>query len=102
MNSILIKISAEYQHLTPTQRKIAEFLSHHLNDVLVLNVTQLAEKARVSEATISRLVTRLGFAGFSEFKREIGRLIVQDISTTQKLSESAETFESSRSVLSER
>lgn len=101
MNSILSKISAEYQHLTPTQRKIAEFLSHHLNDVLVLNVTQLAEKARVSEATISRLITRLGFAGFSEFKREIGRLIVQDISTTQKLSESAETFESSRSVLSE-
>jgi len=92
MKNILDQISSHYPKLTPSQQKIAEYIFHNLNDALILNSTQIANKANVSEATISRFVTSLGFSGFSEFKREVGQLIIQEYSTTKKLAESAETF----------
>jgi DNA-binding MurR/RpiR family transcriptional regulator len=68
---------------------------------LILKANQLAKEAGVSEATFTRFITRLGFSGFSEFKREIGNYIIQGNSTTERLAESAETFGISDSVFSE-
>ena len=100
MGSILDKIYSEYKEFTPTQQKLAEYLSQHLDEALILNATQLANQADVSEATFTRFITRLGFSGFSEFKREIGQFILQGHSTAEKLTESAETFEIPDSVFS--
>jgi DNA-binding MurR/RpiR family transcriptional regulator len=101
MKSILDKIYTEYKTFTPSQQKVAEYLTQHLDDALILKANQLAKEAGVSEATFTRFITRLGFSGFSEFKREIGNYIIQGNSTTERLAESAETFGISDSVFSE-
>jgi DNA-binding MurR/RpiR family transcriptional regulator len=101
MGSILDKIYVEYKNFTPAQQKLAEYLSQHFDEALILNATQLANEAGVSEATFTRFITRLGFSGFSEFKREIGNFIIQGHSTTERLTESAETFGLSNSVFLE-
>ena len=101
MRSILDKIYAEYKSFTPSQQKLAEYLSQHLEEALILNANQLAKKVGVSEATFTRFIARLGFSGFSEFKREIGNFILQGHSTTERLADSAETFGISDSVFLE-
>ena len=101
MRSILDKIYTEYKTFTPSQQKVAEYLTQHLDDALILKANQLAKEAGVSEATFTRFITRLGFSGFSEFKREIGNFIIQGNSTAERLAESAETFGISDSVFSE-
>jgi DNA-binding MurR/RpiR family transcriptional regulator len=101
MQSILDKIYAEYKTFTPSQQKVAAYLTQHLDEVLVSNANQLAKASDVSEATFTRFITRLGFSGFSEFKREIGNFIIQGYSTTERLAESAHTFEISDSVFVE-
>jgi DNA-binding MurR/RpiR family transcriptional regulator len=101
MRSILDIIYAEYKAFTPSQQKVAEYLSQHLEEALILNANQLAKKVGVSEATFTRFIARLGFSGFSEFKREIGNFILQGHSTTERLAESAETFGISDSVFLE-
>jgi DNA-binding MurR/RpiR family transcriptional regulator len=101
MKSIIDKIYAEYKTFTPSQQKVAEYLSQHLDEALILNANQLAKEAGVSEATFTRFITRLGFSGFSEFKREIGNFIIQGYSTTERLAESAQTFGISDSVFLE-
>jgi len=101
MKPILDKIYTEYKTFTPSQQKVAEYLTQHLDDALILKANQLAKEAGVSEATFTRFITRLGFSGFSEFKREIGNYIIQGNSTTERLAESAETFGISDSVFSE-
>jgi DNA-binding MurR/RpiR family transcriptional regulator len=101
MISILDKIYTEYKMFTPSQQKVAEYLTQHLDDALILKANQLAKEAGVSEATFTRFITRLGFSGFSEFKREIGNFIIQGNSTAERLAESAETFGISDSVFSE-
>ena len=101
MKSILDKIYIEYKTFTLSQQKIAEYLTQHLDEALILKANQLAKEAGVSEATFTRFITRLGFSGFSEFKREIGNYIIQGNSTTERLAESAETFGISDSVFLE-
>lgn len=101
MGPILDKIYTEYKTFTPSQQKVAEYLTQHLDETLILNANQLAKEAGVSEATFTRFITRLGFSGFSEFKREIGSFIIQGNSTAERLAESAETFEISDSVFLE-
>ena len=101
MRSILDKIYAEYKTFTPSQQKVSEYLSQHLDEALILNANQIAKEAGVSEATFTRFIARLGFSGFSEFKREIGNFIIQGYSTTERLAESAQTFGISNSVFLE-
>jgi DNA-binding MurR/RpiR family transcriptional regulator len=101
MSSILDKIYTEYKTFTPSQQKVGEYLTQHFDDALILKANQLAKEAGVSEATFTRFITRLGFSGFSEFKREIGNFIIQGNSTAERLAESAETFGISDSVFLE-
>jgi len=98
---MLNKIHTEYQTYTASQQKIAEYLTRHLEDAFVLSATELAQRVEVSEATITRFINRLGFSGFSEFKRAMGRSVLQGMTTTEKLAESAETLQPSKSVLTE-
>ena len=64
MEEILQQISARYQKFPPRQRKLAEYLFHNLNEAIFLNSTQIAAKADVSQATVNRFITGLGFSSF--------------------------------------
>ncbi len=101
MNSILEKIDAEYKKFSPSQKKIAEYLYHNLSEAIVISSTQIANRADVSEVTVTRFIVRLGFSGFAEFKREAGRQLFGEYYTTKKLAESAETFENSNTIFTD-
>jgi DNA-binding MurR/RpiR family transcriptional regulator len=93
MKNILDQISNNYQKLTPSQQKIANYLYNNISDAFLLNSFQIAKKANVSEATVTRFVSSLGFSGFSEFKREIAKQALKDFSTTKRLAESVDSLE---------
>lgn len=101
MENILVKISDTFQELTPSQRKVAQYVYHNINEAFLLNSFQIAKTANVSEATVTRFLTNLGFSGFSEFKREIARQVLESFSTTQRLAESAEDLKARGNVFSE-
>lgn len=101
MKNILAKISDTFQELTPSQRKVAQYVYHNINEAFLLNSFQIAKTANVSEATVTRFLTNLGFSGFSEFKREIARQVLESFSTTQRLAESAEDLKARGNVFSE-
>lgn len=91
MNDILDKIDKDYKTFSPSQKKIAEYLTHNLTDAILLNSNQIANEANVSEATVTRFITKLGFSGFAEFKRVAGHQVLSGY-TTVKLAESAGAF----------
>ena len=100
MKNILDQISNNYQKLTPSQQKIANYLYNNINEALLLNSFQIARMTNVSEATVTRFVSNLGFSGFSEFKKEIARRALKDFSTTKRLAESAENLEGRDNIFS--
>ena len=94
-------IQTRYPNLTASQQRIAEYLTQNMEEAFVLNATELAQKVAVSEATVTRFIKSLGFSGFSEFKRDMGRHVLRGLSSMEKLAESAATLAPSESVLAE-
>jgi DNA-binding MurR/RpiR family transcriptional regulator len=59
--------------LTPAEREAAQIILSAPSDAVHMSITQLAAAAGVSEATIVRLSTRLGYRGFVDLKIAIAQ-----------------------------
>jgi DNA-binding MurR/RpiR family transcriptional regulator len=56
---------------TPAQRRIASYLLANAEDAAYLTSTELAERAEVSQPSVTRFVALLGFDGYGEFRRHL-------------------------------
>ncbi|AWZ17448.1 MurR/RpiR family transcriptional regulator [Streptomyces sp. ICC1] len=50
--------------LSPGQRRIAQYLVDHLTEAAFLSITELAERAGVSQPSVTRFAAALGFSGY--------------------------------------
>ena len=79
---VLDTITNEYNSLTKSGRKVADYVFAHPVEVQYMSITALAEECSVAEATISRLCRTLGFSGYNDFKLALakagGGLAVED------------------------
>ena len=54
--------------LSPSQRRIARYLLDHAAEAVFLTTTDIAERVGVSQPSVTRFASALGFAGFPEFR----------------------------------
>ncbi len=64
----LAKLHAEVEHLTPALKRLAAAVLARPREVIYQSITELAEEAKVGEASVIRLCRDLGFKGFQDFK----------------------------------
>ncbi|MFF1482191.1 MurR/RpiR family transcriptional regulator [Streptomyces sp. NPDC058301] len=50
--------------LSPGQRRIAQYLIDHLTEAVFLSITELAERAGVSQPSVTRFAVSLGYSGY--------------------------------------
>ncbi|WP_370942070.1 MurR/RpiR family transcriptional regulator [Amycolatopsis sp. cg5] len=70
MTRSLHEIFAEHR-FTPAQRRIASYLLANGEDAAYLTSTELAERAEVSQPSVTRFVALLGFDGYGAFRRHL-------------------------------
>ena len=70
---ILERIHASYYQLTAAERKIADYVLAHHQQVQFMSITQLAEECGTADATVSRFCRNLKLKGFNAFKLEIAK-----------------------------
>ena len=68
MNRTLLQIKMLYDNMGKSEKRIADWILEHPDDILPLSITELAEKSKSSEATIVRFAKRIGFSGYQELK----------------------------------
>ncbi|NDI34557.1 MurR/RpiR family transcriptional regulator [Chengkuizengella sediminis] len=78
-------ISEKMSSMSKSQLKVAQFILKNPNHVPFHNVGELARLANVSDATIVRFATFLGFSGYPEFQRHIQTSVQQQLSTAERL-----------------
>jgi DNA-binding MurR/RpiR family transcriptional regulator len=64
------------RRLSPVQQRIALYLTEHLPDAIFLSSVELAERAGVSQPSVTRFAMALGFAGYPEFRLALRPLVV--------------------------
>ena len=61
-------IRGRMNYLTNTERKIANYVLENYDQVLNSNITELADNAKVSDASVVRFCRSLGYKGYQDFK----------------------------------
>ncbi len=71
--SELSRIRSISKNMPEKQKKLADFVVKHSENIPFISVHELAKKSKVSVATVSRFAQDLGFDSFKEFKKKIGK-----------------------------
>ena len=61
-------IRSRLSGMTNTEKKLAEYILEHYEDVLSCSVSELARKAEVSDASVTRFCRSVGYKGYQDFK----------------------------------
>ncbi|HUN32773.1 MAG TPA: MurR/RpiR family transcriptional regulator [Trebonia sp.] len=57
--------------LSPAHRQIARFLVEHPDEAVYLTSSELAQRAQVSQPSVTRFAVALGFSGYPELRGEV-------------------------------
>jgi RpiR family transcriptional regulator, carbohydrate utilization regulator len=77
------KISKAKATMRKSERKVAEYVLNHSQEVINLRIVDLAAKAEVSEPTVVRFCRAIGCDGFQEFKLSLAQQLASSPSFGQ-------------------
>lgn len=66
-------ILALYNSLSPTDRRIADFVIEHRDEIPEMTMREIAEGCEVSSPTVSRFMKRIGYDNFAEMRLALAR-----------------------------
>lgn len=70
------RIQEKLESLSKMERKTAECMAENQDKLIYASITELAELAGTSEATVTRVCTKLGYSGFQALKVSVARELV--------------------------
>jgi len=73
------KIQEKYKELTPSFRKLADFILQHQLDTAFMTATELANRLGVDAATVVRFAQELGYTGFRELNKEVQAIVRSEL-----------------------
>lgn len=76
---VLQEIKNRYDSLTEAQRRTADFVVEHLEDVAFMGVEEVAAAVGVSTATVVRFAVELGYSGYAELNEELRHFLKRQL-----------------------
>ncbi|MFI1970555.1 MurR/RpiR family transcriptional regulator [Streptomyces cinnamoneus] len=65
--------------LSPAQRRIAQYITDHLTEAAFLSITDLAERVGVSQPSVTRFASSLGFSGYPALREALQPLALSAV-----------------------
>lgn len=72
-DSVIEKIRKNYESLFLAEKKIADYILGHGDEVVTLNVSELAKRGGSSEATVVRMCKHVGYQGYYQMRLLLAR-----------------------------
>ena len=73
------RIQTKYEGLTPSFRRIADFILQQPLDTAFMTATEMAHNMEVDAATVVRFAQTLGYSGFRELIKEIQQIVKAEL-----------------------
>lgn len=86
----IIRIRPE---LSPKKRRVADFMMEDYKRLFLMSAKEIAQRCEVSEPTITRFVTDLGFCGYGEFEQYLKGLLRIELTSVERLLKAGATSE---------
>ncbi len=78
-------IMPEGFRMSKSQRKIAQYITEHYDSAAFMTAAKLGEAVGVSESTVVRFASELGFDGFYGFKAALKDLVKNKLTSLQRM-----------------
>ena len=97
---VLQLIEESYKTFSKGQRYIANYICSNYDKAVDMTAARLGKIVGVSESTVVRFATELGFKGYPQFQKALGELVKQRLSSVQRISLAYERLSESPDLVS--
>lgn len=84
-NELLMKIEVKYSKFSKGQKKLAEFIREDYDKAAFLTAARMGKEVGVSESTVVRFATALGYDGYPGFQKALGELVRTKLNSIQRM-----------------
>ncbi len=97
---VLELIEESYRTFSKGQRYIADYICSNYDKAVDMTAARLGKIVGVSESTVVRFATELGFKGYPQFQKALGELVKQRLSSVQRISLTYDRLSESEDLVS--
>lgn len=83
--NLLEIIKEKTPKLSKSQKKIAMYILEHYDKSAFMTASKLANEVGISESTVVRFPSELGFSGYPQFQQALRQLIKNKLTTVQRM-----------------
>lgn len=84
-SDLITLIQNKYNGFSKGQKMIADFITKHYDKAAFMTASKIGETVDVSESTVVRFASALGFKGFPELQQSLQVLIKNKLTTVQRI-----------------
>ena len=85
MNDLITKIQSELPVFSKGQKQIARFILEHYDKAAFMTASRLGVTVGVSESTVVRFATELGYDGYPHLQRALQEMIRNKLTSVQRM-----------------
>ena len=86
-------IEMKLSSMSKGQKLIAHFIEHHYDQAAFLTASKLGELVGVSESTVVRFATEIGYSGYPELQKAMQEMIKDKLTSVQRIEVTAAKIE---------
>ena len=84
-NDLLNRINNCYSSMSKGQKMLATYITDNYDKAVFLTAAKMGETVGVSESTVVRFATYLGYKGYPEFQRALEELVRNKLNSVQRM-----------------
>ena len=84
-NELIARIEAKYDKMSKGQKRLADYVCQNYDKAVFLTAARLGEIVGVSESTVVRFATQLGYKGSPGFQKALEELVRNKLNSIQRM-----------------
>ena len=84
-NDLLIRMEEKYKKMSKGQKRLADYVTENYDKAVFLTAARLGEVVGVSESTVVRFATQLGYKGYPGFQKALEELVRNKLNSIQRM-----------------
>lgn len=84
-NELIARIEAKYNKMSKGQKRLADYVCQNYDKAVFLTAARLGEIVGVSESTVVRFATQLGYKGYPGFQKALEELVRNKLNSIQRM-----------------
>lgn len=84
-NFILSKVDIKNKKMSKSHKKLVAYITENYDKAAFMTASKLGEKVGVSESTVVRFATEMGFKGYPELQKELQQMIKSKLTAVQRM-----------------